>query len=75
MSYPYEGYPAPAASTASGPGSQPPPANSSPQPPYQGNGADPMSGDPAGAPGTAGPESKTTLWYETHPLHQFFANA
>lgn len=65
MSYPYEGYPTPAASAASGPisGTQAPVANSSPQP-YQGNGTDPIPQDPnAGAPGTgSGPEAKTTLW-------------
>jgi hypothetical protein len=68
MSYPYEGYPAqpgpaPTSSAGSGPATQPLPTNSSPQP-YQGNGADPMNVDPAGAPGTGGvPDSKTTLWY------------
>ena len=60
MSYPYEGYPAPTGSAGSGPTAQPPPTNSSPQP-YQGNGTDPMSQDPSGAPGTGG-DSKTTLW-------------
>jgi hypothetical protein len=64
MSYPYEGYPAPTGSAGSGPSAQPPPTNSSPQP-YQGNGTDPMNGDPS-APGTGGPDSKTTLWY--HPV-------
>lgn len=62
MSYPYEGYPAPAGSTGSVPTNQVPPQNSSPQP-YQGNGTDPMSQDPNGAPGTVGsPDNKTTLW-------------
>jgi hypothetical protein len=61
MSYPYEGYPAPTASAGSGPGTQPPPANSSPQPPYQGNG-DAMNVDPSGVPGSGSPDSKTTLW-------------
>ena len=59
MSYPYEGYPAPTGSAGSGPSAQAPPTNSSPQP-YQGNGTDPMNGDPS-APGVGG-DSKTTLW-------------
>jgi hypothetical protein len=65
MSYPYEGYPAPTGSAGSGPTTQAPPANSSPQP-YQGNGTDPMNQE--GAPGTGGVDSKTTLWYLTQTL-------
>ena len=63
MSYPYEAYPAPTASAGSGPTTQALPTNTSPQP-YQGNGTDPMTQDPQGAPGTGpGSENKTTLWY------------
>jgi hypothetical protein len=63
MSYSYENYPAPTGSAGSGPTTQAPPTNSSPQP-YQGNGTDPMNQDPSGAPGTGGNgDSKTTLWY------------